>query len=119
MAELNYSNYLETSLADNLEFFNSTLKDNWSSRWSEEVLEVMRDAYCVGISEMWVDNKLVQGNKIDIYKQIIIKCRDYIEQALRQQDEAWKEQLIMLRNRYQTELLKELTNAIRDFCMEV
>lgn len=114
----NYSNYLETPLADNLETFKTYLEDNWRGRWSDESIEIMRDAYCVGISEMWVDKMLSQSNKVNIYKQIIMKCRNYEVQAYEQNNNAWKEQLIMLRKRYQAELLDALTKIIHYWCME-
>lgn len=111
-------NYLETPLAKNLDFFKSNLEDNWRGHYSEATLEIMCDAYCVGISKMWVENNLNSNKYIEIYKQIIIKCRSLECKASQQQDSAWEEQLKMMRKHYQIQLLQLLTVTIREYCME-
>lgn len=111
--------YLETPLAKSLAFFKTHLEDNWKEHWSVQSVEIMQDAYCVGISEMWVESKLFTDSYVEIYKQIIAKCRSFALTAMKRGDDAWKEQLKMLQSRYQVELFKALTNLIRDYCMEM
>ena len=118
MEYLENNNYLETPFAKNLEEFKTYHEDIWKKHWSVLEVEIFQDTYCIGISEMWTENKLCENNYIDIYKNIIIKCRSLECQASRQQDKAWEEQLKKLREQYQVELLKTLTENIRDFCME-
>ena len=108
----------ETPFAENFEEFKNYYEEKWKEQWSEEVVEIMRDAYCVGISEMSVERDLYQNDFISIYKNIIIRCRFLELQARQQQDKAWKKQLKNTRKHYQVELLKFLTATIRDFCME-
>lgn len=111
--------YLETPLAKNLDFFKTHLEDNRKEHWSAQSVEIIQDAYCVGISEMWVESKLLADSYFEIYKQIITRCRLLTIEALRRGNDVWKEQLKMLQSRYQVDLLKVLTNAIRDYCMEI
>lgn len=110
--------YLETPFAKNLEEFETYYKDNWKDRMSDKEMKIMQDAYCVGISEMLVEKDLCENNYINIYENIIVKCRSLEWQANLQEDKAWKEQLKKTRQRYQVELLKTLTATIRDYCME-
>ena len=118
MENIENDNYLETPFAKNLEEFKTYYEEKWKEQWSDRAVEVMQDAYCVGISEMSVERDLYQNDYISIYKNIIIKCRSLECEASRQQDNAWEEQLKMTRKHYQTELLKALTSTIQYFCME-
>ena len=109
----------ETPFAENLAEFETYYEERWKEHWSERAVEIMRDAYCVDISEMRVEQDLYQNDFISIYKNIIISCRSLEDQANKQQDNAWKKQLESTRQHYQVELLKTLTATIREYCMEV
>lgn len=111
-------NYLETPFAKNLEEFKTYYKEKWEEQWSDRAVEVMQDAYCVGISEMSVERDLYQNDYISIYKNIIVKCRSLECQASQQQDSAWEEQLKAMRKHYQIQLFQLLTVTIREYCME-
>lgn len=108
----------ETPLTKNFDFFKTHLEDNWREHWSVQSVEIIRDAYCVGISEMWTENRLLADNYFEIYKKIITKCRSLIIEAIKRGDDAWKEQLETTRRHYQIELLTILTVTIREYCME-
>ena len=108
----------ETPFAENFEEFKTYYEERWKEHWSEQAVEIMRDAYCVGISEMSVERDLYQNDFISIYKNIIIRCRFLEQQAREQQDKAWEKQLKNTKKDYQVKLLKTLTATIRDFCME-
>lgn len=118
MEQIENNKYLETPLAKRLEDFETYYKDNWKDHWSDKAVQIMQDAYCVGISEMRVEKDLYQNDYISIYKNIIINSRALECQAKQQQDSAWGEQLKMIRKYYQVELLKALTSTIQNFCME-
>lgn len=118
MEHFENDNYLETPLAKNLEEFKTFHEEGWRAHWSVQAVEQIQDAYCVGISEMWVEKQLLENDYIEIAKNIIVKCRLLEYQASAQSDNAWEEQLKIMRQRYQVELLKTLTNTIRDYCME-
>lgn len=111
-------NYLETPFAKNNEEFETYYKDRWKDRLSDKEMNIMQDAYCVGISEMRVEKDLCQCDYISIYKNIIINSRSLECQANQQQDYAWREQLKRTKKYYQRELLKTLTLTIQYFCME-
>lgn len=108
----------ETPFAKNLEIFKNYYEEIWKEHWSERAVEIMRDAYCVDISEMRVEQDLYQNDFISIYKNIIIRCRFLEQQAREQQDKVWEKQLKNTRKYYQVELLKSLTATIREYCME-
>ena len=108
----------ETPFAEKFEEFKTYYEEMWKKNWSEQAVEIMGDAYCVGISEMSVERDLYQNNFISIYKNIIIKCRFLEQQAREQQDKTWEKQLKNTRKYYQVVLLKTLTATIRNFCME-
>ena len=108
----------ETPFAENYKKFKTYYEELWKEYWSEEAVEIMGDAYCVGVSICRVQQDLRRNNFISIYKNIIIKCRSLEEQANQQQDKFWKKQLKNTRKYYQVELLKTLTATIRDYCME-
>ena len=110
--------YLETPFSKNFEEFQNYHEAIWKEHWSEHAVEIIRDAYCVGISEMLVEKDLCENDYISIYENIIVKCRSLEWQANLQEDKAWKEQLKKTRQYYQVELLKTLTATIRDYCME-
>ena len=110
--------YLETPFSKNFEEFQNYHEAIWREHWSNHAVEIIQDAYCVGISEMLVEKDLCENNYINIYENIIVKCRSLELQANLQEDKAWKEQLKKTRQRYQVELLKTLTATIRDYCME-
>ena len=110
--------YLETPFSKNFEEFQNYHEKIWKEHWSNHAVEIIQDAYCVGISEMLVEKDLCENNYINIYENIIVKCRSLEWQANLQEDKAWKEQLKKTRQHYQVELLKTLTTTIRDYCME-
>lgn len=118
MEQFENNKYCETPLAKRLEDFKTYYEDSWKKQWSERAVEIMRDAYCVGISEMRVEKDLYQNDYISIYKNIIINSRSLECQANQQQDSIWAGQLKMIRKYYQAELLKALTSTIQNFCME-
>lgn len=118
MEQIENDKYLETPLTQRLEEFKTYFEEQWKKQWSERDVKIMQDAYCVGISEMRVERDLYQSNYIGIYKNIIINSRSLECQAKQQQDNAWEEQLKMIRKYYQVELLRALTLTIQYFCME-
>ena len=108
----------ETPFTKNFEEFKTYYEEKWRKQWSEQAVEIIRDAYCVDISEMRVEQNLYQNDFISIYKDIIVKCRFLKQKASQQQDKVWAEQLENMKQRYQVELLKELTSTIQYFCVE-
>ena len=119
MENFENENYLETPLAKNLEEFKTYYEEDFRKKYSQNEVEIISDAFLVGISEMWVEKQLLDGNNIGIYKTIILKCCELSVQASRQMDTAWEEQLKMLKSHYQITLFQTITAIIRDYCMEV
>ena len=109
----------ETPFAEKFEEFKNYYEESWKQQWSERAVEIMGDAYCVGVSISSVERDLYQNDFISIYKNIIIRCRFLEQQAREQQDKTWEKQLKNTRKYYQVELLKALTATIREYCMEV
>lgn len=119
MENFENENYLETPLAKNLEEFKTYYEEDFRKTYSQNEVEIISDAFLVGISEMWVEKQILNGNNIGIYEKIILKCCELSVQASKQMDTAWEEQLKMLKSRYQITLFQTITAIIRDYCMEV
>lgn len=114
----NEENYNETPITRRSEFFNETLRDNYSDL-NEVTKELIHDAYCVGISETWVTHCLDNNNIIGIYKNVITFARYSIISASEKLNKAWEEQATNILHYYQDELLTALTADIRTYCMDI
>lgn len=114
----NEENYVETPITRRSKFFVETLKDNYFD-FDENTVELIYDAYCVGISETWVTHHIDDGDIIGIYKKIILFARGEIVSACEKYDKAWEEQATNILHYYQGKLFILLTADIRTYCMEV
>lgn len=114
----NEENYNETPITRRSEFFNENLKGNYSD-FSDDIVELIYDAYCVGMSETWVTRHLNDGDIIGIYKKIITFARCEIISACEKYDKAWEEQATNILHFYQNALLTLLTADVRTYCMNI
>lgn len=114
----NEENYNETPITRRSEFFVENIKSNYLD-FDENTVELIYDAYCVGISETWVTHHIDDGDIIGIYKKIILFARGEIVSACEKYDKAWEEQATNILHYYQGKLFILLTADIRTYCMEV
>lgn len=117
--------YNETPLANSLEEFKTTYQDELSERYPQKDIELMEDAYCVGISPVYIERYFAEENSYTkIYKKIIIFARTQIcttkEYPLKDKEinMLWAEQLKNILHHYQGKYFNELTKEIQTYCME-
>lgn len=114
----NEENYDETPITRRSEFFNETLKSSYDD-YTRDVVDILHDAYCVGISETWVTAHFEMGDLIGIYKKIITFARRELVSAYEKYNKAWEEQATNILHFYQGALLTLLTADIRTYCTEI
>lgn len=114
----NEENYNETPITRRSEFFNETLRDNYSD-FNKDTVELIYYAYCIGISETWVTRHIDDGDIMGVYKKIISFARQEIVSASERYDKVWEEQATNILHYYQSALLTLLTADIRAYCMDI
>lgn len=114
----NEENYNETPITRRSEFFVENIKSNYLD-FDEDTINIIHDAYCIGIFDNWVTWHLNQNDFIGIYKKIITYARQEIMLAGEKYDKAWEEQATNILHFYQSTLLATLTANIRTYCMEI
>lgn len=114
----NEENYNETPITRRSEFFNETLRGNYSD-FNDDTVELIYDAYCIGMSETWVTRHIDDGDIMGVYKKIISFARCEIISACERYDKAWEEQATNILHSYQRALLTLLTADIRTYCMDI
>ena len=114
----NEENYNETPITRRSEFFNETLRGNYSD-FNEDTVELIYYAYCIGMSETWVTRHIDDGDIMGVYKKIISFARQEIVLASERYDKAWEEQATNILHYYQSALLTLLTTDIRTYCMDI
>lgn len=114
----NEENYNETPITCRSEFFRNNKKDYYSD-YDEHTINIIHDAYCVGINDSWVENHLQINDYVNIYKSIIAFARREIVSASEKYDKAWEEQATNILHFYQGALLTTLTEDIRSYCMNI
>lgn len=88
--------------------------------WSERAIRIIRDAYCVNISPSWVEAQLRENRHIEVFIRIIQKCRimrSSIEYVDKRNNKVLLEQVGNICDTYRNELLSELTQTIREYCL--
>ena len=107
-----------TPITKRAEEFDEIYRDIYKRRFSSAQVDIIYDAFCVRIDNSWVEKKLVQGELIEIYKNIIFKTREEFITAYKEDNDLYKLQVENIKKYYQKELLKEVTQLIGDYCME-
>ena len=107
-----------TPITKRAEEFDEIYRDIYKRRFSSTYVDIIYDAFCVRIDNSWVEKKLVQGELIEIYKNIIFKTREEFITAYKEDNDLYKLQVENIKKYYQKELLKEVTQLIGDYCME-
>lgn len=107
-----------TPITKRAEEFDEIYRDIYKRRFSSAYVDIIYDAFCVRIDNSWVEKKLVQGELIEIYKNIIFKTREEFITAYKEDNDLYKLQVENIKKYYQKELLKEVTQLIGDYCME-
>lgn len=108
-----------TPITKRAEQFNQTYREIYERIFSSTYIDIIYDAFCVRIGNYWVEEKLIQGELIEIYKNIILKAQKEYEIARRKDNDMYKFQVENIKKYYQKELLEEVHQVIRDYCMEV
>ena len=110
-----------TIITERYEYFENHINDlieyNW---WTIKAKNIIRDAYLVDINPSWVEAQLRENRNIEIYVRIIQKCRlmqSSIPRDKKPKDILLAKQLDNICSLYRNELLTELTNTIREYCL--
>ena len=110
-----------TIITERYEYFENHINDlieyNW---WTTKAKNVIRDAYLVDINPSWVEAQLWENRHSEIYIRIIQKCRlmqSSIPRDKKPKDILLAKQLDNICSLYRNELLTELTNTIREYCL--
>lgn len=110
-----------TIITERYEYFENHINDlieyNW---WTEHAENIIKDAYLVDINPSWVEAQLRENRNIEIYIRIIQKCRlmkSSIPHDKKPKDILLAKQLDNICSLYRNELLTELTNTIREYCL--
>lgn len=83
-------------------------------------LDIMADAWILGIHLAWIRVKFEDNEKAEIYKYIICKCRDYQWNADRYcLTEDDRDLLDRIKKKNQAELYSYLANEIYDYCVNM
>lgn len=114
----NEENYDETPITRNSRFFCDNIQERYND-YDEAILNIIYDAYCVGISDRWVEARLQVDDYVGIYKKIITFARSEVMRASEKYDKAWEEQATNILHFYQSALLTALTDSIRAYCMNI
>lgn len=107
-----------TPITKRAEEFDEIYRDIYKRRFSSAYVDIIYDAFCVRIDNSWVEKKLIQGELIEIYKNIIFKTREEYLAAYKEDNNMYKLQVENIKKYYQKELLEEIHQVIRDYCME-
>lgn len=111
--------YKVTPITKRAEEFNEIYRDIYERRFSDTYVEIIYDAFCVRIDNSWVEEKLIQGELIEIYKNIILKAQEEYKIACKEDNNMYRFQVENIKKYYQKELLEEVHQVIRDYCIEV
>lgn len=110
-----------TIITERYEYFenhiNELIEGNW---WTTKAKNIIRDAYLVDINPSWVEAQLRENRHSEIYIRIIQKCRlmkSSIPRDKKPKDILLAKQLDNICSLYRNELLTELTNTIREYCL--
>ena len=110
-----------TIITERNEYFENHINDlieyNW---WTTKAKNIIRDAYLVDINPSWVEAQLRENRHSEIYIRIIQKCRlmkSSIPRDKKPKDILLAKQLDNICSLYRNELLTELTNTIREYCL--
>ena len=110
-----------TIITERCEYFENHINDlveyNW---WTTKAKNIIRDAYLVDINPSWVEAQLRENRHSEIYIRIIQKCRLMKSSTTHNKNAnntVLAKQLDNICLHYRNELLTELTNTIRDYCL--
>ena len=110
-----------TIITERYEYFENHIDDlieyNW---WTEHAENIIKDAYCVDINPSWVEAQLRENRNIEIYVRIIQRCRimrSSITHGNKIDNIFLAKQIDNICLHYRNELLTELTNTIREYCL--
>ena len=110
-----------TIITERYEYFENHINDlveyNW---WTTKAKNIIRDAYLVDINPSWVEAQLRENRHSEIYTRIIQKCRlmqSSIACDQNNNNSVLAKQLDNICSLYRNELLTELTNTIREYCL--
>lgn len=112
---------------ENKNYFNSY--EDWyasetyyehKEHWIESSLDIMADAWILGINPAWVNARFNNNEQDEVMKQIIRKCRDYEWNADRYcLTEDDRDLLDRIKKRKQRDLYSILVGEIYDYCMNM
>lgn len=111
--------YKATPITKRAEWFDKIYREIYKHKFSDTYVDIMYDAFCVRIDNSWVEKRLITGELVEIYKNIIFKAREEIITANKEDNDMYKLQAENIKKYYQKELLEEVGQVIRDYCMEV
>ena len=110
-----------TIITERYEYFENHINDlieyNW---WTTKAKNIIRDAYLVDINPSWVEAQLRENRHSEIYIRIIQKCRLMQSSTTHNKNAnntVLAKQLDNICLHYRNELLTELTNTIREYCL--
>lgn len=110
-----------TIISKRYEYFENHINDLIEyNYWTEHAENIIRDAYLVDINPSWVEAQLRENRHSEIYVRIIQKCRlmkSSIPRDKKSNDILLAKQIDNICLHYRNELLDELTNTIREYCL--
>ena len=102
------------------DWYGSETYYEYKEHWIESSLNIMADAWILGINPAWVNARFNNNEQNEVMKQIIRKCRDYEWNAdrycLTEED---RDLLDRIKKRNQRDLYSILVGEIYDSCMNM
>ena len=110
-----------TIITERCEYFENHIDELIEGKWwTEHAKNIIKDAYLVDINPSWVEAQLRENRNIEIYVRIIQRCRimrSSIPRDKKPNDILLAKQIDNICLHYRNELLTELTNTIREYCL--
>lgn len=97
------------------EFYETHLDLEYRGKWTERAINLIADAYAIGMNTQWVVAKLESCKTDEIHKQVICRCRDKLE--FWQTDENDKKTIRDIMKEHKRMLYEILSQDIYNYCV--
>jgi hypothetical protein len=97
------------------EFYDKSMDSEYREHWTQKAIELIADAYAIGVNEKWVVARLENCDYQAIHKTIINKCRDKLDFWTTQEHD--KKVINAMLERHKKELYGILTSDIYNYCI--
>lgn len=102
------------------DWYNSDTYCNYKEHWTQNFLNIMADAWILGMNPAWVNARFNNNEQNEVMKHIIRKCREYEwftdRYYLTEND---RDLLDRIKKRNQKDLYSLLVGEIYDYCVNM